>query len=220
MRIAARFVGVVALIAVPCYVVRAIIAQGTGCIRTFPPGVGLCSGDVVLLGSATWRGRLLKILDRDSFYAHTGIIDNEDGVSYLVHADPCRNAVVRESFHAYLTSNDVERVKVMRVENGKDKAIKALAFAREQWSKSRRFNNTFRYGEGDGLYCTELVLCAWQSAGISLLRDIQKGDRVFPSELLMSSRLKVVVECFGEDRSTVSVVVTIDGANSGNSPDV
>ena len=217
MRIASRIAVAAALIAAPCCVVRAIMPQGADFVRTLPPGVNLYSGDVVLLGSATWRGRLLKIFDRDSFYAHTGIIDKEEGVDYLVHADPCRNAVVRESLDAYLASNDVERVRVMRVENSKDNAIKASSFAHEQWSKSCRFNRTFRYGEGDGLYCTELVLCAWRSAGMSLLCDIKKGDRVFPSELLKSSLLKPVVECFGADRATGRGAVNVNGANSGNS---
>lgn len=212
MRIAARCVVVVAL----CGVVRAIMPQSADFVRTVPPGTDLCSGDVILLGSATWRGRLLKILDRDSVYAHTGIIDNVDGVNYLVHADPCRNAVVRESLDAYLTSYNIERVKVMRVDSSEDNAIRASAFAREQWSKACRFNNTFRYGEGDGLYCTELVLCAWQSTGISLIRDVQKGDRVFPSELLESSLLKPVVECFGKDSSTGSGAAIIGSATIGN----
>ncbi len=215
MRIAARIVAVATLIAVLCYVVRAITPQSTDFVRTLPSGVNLYSGDVVLLGSATWRGRVLKIFDRDAFYAHTGIVDNEDGVNYLVHADPCRNAVVRESLQSYLTSNNIDRVKVMRVENSKANAIKASAFAREQWSKSRQFNNTFRFGEDDGLYCTELVLCAWQSAGISLISGIQKGDRIFPSELLGSSLLKPVVECFGKDCPIRSGVAINGSAISG-----
>ena len=216
MRIAARCVVVAALITVLCGVIRAIMPQGADFVRTLPPGAVLRSGDVILLGSATWRGRLLKIFDRDSVYVHTGIIDNMDGVNYLVHADPCRNAVVRESLHAYLTSNNIERVKVMRVEGSKDNAIRASAFACAQWSRGCQFNNTFRYGEGDGLYCTELVLCAWQSTGISLIRDIQKGDRIFPSKLLESSFLKPVVECFGEDSSTGHGVAIIGSATSGN----
>lgn len=168
-------------------------------IRALPLGVALQSGDVILLGSSTWRGRLLKVLDSDSVYAHTGILDNVEGVNYLVHADPSRNAVVRELLDSYLSSNKIDRVMVMRVENGSGNVAKAVTYARAQWGNARRFNNSFRYGENDGFYCTELVLCAWQSAGVLLLPTVQKGDRIFPSRLLESVRLKCVLECFGND---------------------
>lgn len=199
MRIAARCVVAAALIAVPCCVVRAIMPQGADFVRKLPSGVVLRSGDVIFLGSATWRGRLLKIFDRDSVYVHTGILDSEDGVNYLVHADPCRDVVVREPLDAYLSSNKIERVMVMRVRNDGLDAMRAVGYAREKSGKHLRFNNTFRYGENDGFYCTELVLCAWQSAGVALLPNVQKGDRVFPSELLGSLRLKIIVECSGEE---------------------
>ena len=172
--------------------------QEAKCVHAIPSDVTLHPGDVILLGSSTWRGRLLKLLERDCLYVHTGILDKEDGHNYLVHADPSHNAVVRESLDAYLSSNRVECVMVMRVEYGGQEAIRAVDYARTQWENAQRFNNTFRYGEGNGLYCTELVLCAWQAAGVELLPDISRGDKVFPSELLKSCRLKRIVECLGE----------------------
>lgn len=199
MRITSRRGLVAAMTVVLCCVAWLTMPQGMDFVHALPPGVALYSGDIVLLGSSTWRGRLLKILDRNSDYVHTGIIDNVDGVSYFVHADPCRGTVVCDPLEAYLLSNRVERVKIMRVGTGEQEAMKALAYAREQVRKSCRFNNTFRYGDGEGLYCTELVLRAWQSAGVLLLPNVQKGDRIFPSRLLESVRLKCVFECFGND---------------------
>ena len=181
-----------------CGMVWLNMSQMVKYVRSIPSDVTLHPGDVILLGSSTWRGRLLKFLERDCLYVHTGILDKEDGHSYLVHADPSRNAVVRESLDTYLSSNKIECVMVMRVEDGGQDAIKAIDYARTQWRNARRFNNTFRYGEGDGLYCTELVLRAWQSAGVELLPGIGSGDKVFPSRLLNSCRLRRVVECLGK----------------------
>lgn len=198
MKFVARRMIVLAMMTSLCCVVWMAMPQRMHFVRALPPGITLLSGDVVLLGSSTWRGRLLKVLDGNSFYAHTGILDREGNGIYLVHADPCRDTVVRERLDAYLLSNRVERVMVMRVENSGQSAEMAAVYARDQWKKARRFDNTFCYGEGNGFYCTELVLCSWQSAGVALLPNIQKGDRVFPSELLGSLHLKVVVECNGE----------------------
>ena len=196
MFLARRRIVLAMMTALSCVVWMAMPPRGDF-VRALPLGVTLRDGDVILLGSSTWRGRLLKILDGNSVYAHTGILDREVNGIYLVHADPCRDTVVRERLDAYLSSNRVERVKVMRVENSGQYAGTVAAYARDQWKMARVFNNTFCYGEGKGLYCTELVLQAWQSAGVSLLPNVQKGDRIFPSRLLESVRLKSVVECFG-----------------------
>ena len=105
MKIVARRGIVIATVTAFCCVVWMAMPQRANFVRALPPGVTLRSGDVILLGSSTWRGRLLKILDGNSFYAHTGIIDREGNGVYLVHADPCRDTVARERLDAYLSSN-------------------------------------------------------------------------------------------------------------------
>lgn len=155
-------------------------------ISELPAYGNLRNADILLLGSSTWRGRLLKMLDRQSDYLHVGMIDLCNGDTYLIHADPQHGCVVRDCLSEYLESNKVERALLLRVQCEEELSEMAIAFAREQSLANRKFDNAFRYGEGNGFYCTELVLLAWNAANIELLPDVRTGDRVFPSRLLES----------------------------------
>ena len=166
-------------------------------ISTLPSIDNCRKGDVLLLGSSTGRGRLLKLLDTQSDYMHVGMIDKFDGECYLIHADPQRGCVVRDRLGAYFASNKVERALLLRIRCEVKSADAAIAFAREQSFAARDFDNTFRYGEGDGLYCTELVLRSWSSANVELIPNVKKGDRIFPSRLLESNLIYPILHCHG-----------------------
>lgn len=63
------------------------------------------------------------------------------------------------------------------------KGNEAIANARAMVSRHTPFDDDFHYGEGKGVYCTELVLLSWEESGVVLLSDVRRGDSVFPSRI-------------------------------------
>ena len=122
---------------------------------------------------------------------------------YLIHADPQHGCVVRELLDDYFVSNKVERALLLRVQCNEERASAAIAFVREQSVAARKFDNTFRYGAGEGVYCTELVLRAWSKANVELLPNVRNGDRIFPSRLLESGCIHPISGCRGVVMSTI-----------------
>mgnify|MGYP003298166381 CR=1 FL=1 len=162
-----------------------------GCL---PCDAALHTGDIMLLGSDTWRGRLLLALDDDSEYVHIGLVEVCSNKVFLIHADPAQGGVVRDALRDYLKANDAERIKVLRVKTDRDTVNAAMIFARRQWIEKKTFDNSFRYRKGKGFYCTEIVLRAYDSAGIKLLPDVKDGDRIFPSEVIKSGCVSKIAE--------------------------
>lgn len=177
---------------------------GVHYIRAVPEDFDGRSGDVLLLGSSSLRGRLLKILDRESNYVHVGILEMDGEEVLVVHADPQRDEVLREPLSTYLLLNNAERMAVLRIKSHERQREKAVAYALTQWREKRPFDNSFSYCEGDGFYCTELVLRAWSYAGVDLLPGIEKGDKILPSELLDSDRIESMTEFMGIPKDSTS----------------
>lgn len=161
-------------------------------IYALPTDCVVESGDILLLGSWTCRGLVVRLAENGSCYAHVGIADVSDGEIWLIHADPSAHGTVREPLRVFLGENTVDAVKVLHANASPEQATKAVAFCRDAAARHIPFDDTFRYNEGDGYYCTELVLRAWSEAGVELLANVKSGDSIYPAELLDSPYLAPV----------------------------
>lgn len=150
-----------------------------------PPAGLFASGDIVLLSSETCRGKLVRLADFGTSYAHVGLIAIKDGVVWLVHADPAVKCVVRESLAFYLGENLTTGMMLLGVDS--PNGNQAARIACNMVSNHTPFDDDFNYGGGEGVYCTELVLRAWEEAGVVLLPDVKSGDSVFPARVLNSA---------------------------------
>ena len=151
-------------------------------IRELPDGVDVRNGDIIVLGSSTLRGRLLKCIDGGTTWAHAGIAATTGGVASIIHADPTARGVVCETIADYLASNKVDSMAILRPRCGD--GLKAVAYARELYDRNVPFDDLFRYRIGDGIYCTELVLLAWEDAGVVLMPEAKEGDSIRPSQIM------------------------------------
>lgn len=106
-----------------------------------------------------------------------------------IHADP-NDGVICQTINEYLAENNVDCICILRPQdcNGKD----AASFAIDCANKKIPFNNSFNYKCGCGMYCTELVLLAWENAGVVILPTAKRGSRIKPSCLLSTDRLYCV----------------------------
>ncbi|MBQ4480034.1 MAG: hypothetical protein II943_05295 [Victivallales bacterium] len=156
-------------------------------IRQLPEGLTFRDGDIILLGSSTFRGRLLRIWGKGEEWSHVGLATTlQDGSIGIIHADP-DEGVVRQLLSEYLLSNNVDALALLRT-SGYDGHL-AVSYAEQAVRSNTPFDHSFCYKSNDGVYCTELVLLAWENAGIVLLPEAKYGDRIPPSELLQSSQL-------------------------------
>ena len=108
-----------------------------------------------------------------------------------MHADPQRGAV-EEPLDKYLKDWSVDALCLMRPKSG-DGDIAARC-ARGIIAANPPFDDSFRYGEGEGIYCTELALLAWNAAGSEIVPGVSKGEKVMPSRLATSPALVKVWE--------------------------
>ena len=135
----------------------------------------------------------MRLANFGTTYAHVGLIDVKDGIVWLVHADPAVKCVARESLASYLDKNLTTGMMLLGVDspNGNQAACVACAMV----SNHTPFDNDFNYGEGEGVYCTELVLRAWEEAGVILLPDVKRGDSVFPARVRESALCREKWKC-------------------------
>ncbi len=174
------------------------LAFGAACRRMAlrsVPAKELHSGDLLLLGSCTIRGMVVRLLNSDTDYAHVALVCvGPDGDLLLLHADP-RQGCMAEPLSAHLARHEVPGVAVLRPQAPPETLQAAVAYAWRAVEEKRPFNHTFRYGEDKGVYCTELVLEAYRQTGVQLLPDVvRRGAMIRPEQLLQSKALAVTLE--------------------------
>lgn len=180
-----------------CVLVRLLF--GVACrrmaLQTLPDEAALRPGDLVLLGACTIRGMVVRLLNSESDYAHVALVaQSPEGDLLLLHADP-KQGCMAEPLSAHLARHQVPAVAVLRPEVPPETIRAAVDYARQAAEERRPFNHTFRYGEDKGLYCTELVLQAYQQTGVSLLPEVVRcGAMIRPETLLQSKALTKVME--------------------------
>ena len=157
-------------------------------IKQLPQGVYFQNGDIILLGSSTFRGRILRFLGRGEEWAHVGLLTTNVNIE-IIHADPDAG-VIKQTLSEYLITNNVDALALRRTT--KNGSLDAINYAEQAVLANAPFNHSFRYKSDEGFYCTELVLLAWENAGVVLLPTARYGDRILPSALLQSSKLKCI----------------------------
>lgn len=188
--IAAAAAIAVAVIAALCYMgVSSRLA-----LRNSDVNVPILPGDVLLFDSCTPRGLVVRLTNSRSEYAHVALVCRGGRDPLLVHADPERGCT-SETLSEYLSQNKVLEIAVLRPSVSDEQRHAIVEYAQKAVETRLPFKNSFRYDEGEGLYCTELVLKAYDRGGIKLLPGIRRGDIVRPEHLLGSEYLKKAV-CF------------------------
>lgn len=157
-------------------------------IKQLPQGVYFQNGDIILLGSSTFRGRILRFLRRGEEWAHVGLLTTNGNIE-IIHADP-EKGVIKQTLSEYLITNNVDAIALLRTT--KNGSLDAISYAEQLVNDNAPFNHSFRYKSDEGVYCTELVLLAWENAGVVLLPTARYGDRIPPSKLFQSSKLKCI----------------------------
>ena len=159
--------------------------------RKFEHGELLQSGDIVLLGSQTWRGRIVRMTNSSTCFAHVAMVEQTPEGCFFLHADP-EFGCIAEDIQDYFANNKCSALMVLRPQVEPDAVERALAFSHSCIRRHLPFNQKLKYGVGKGLYCTEFVLKAYEMADEPLLTENLDGKLIRPEELLKSARLREI----------------------------
>jgi len=170
----------------------------------WPREVVLEEGDLLFLRTQSMAGRLVieaekgvaaSATGRDLLLTHVGLVVIEGEGKRVIHADPGS----QEQGPARIRSDRLEdfcrEASVVALYRCREASAdqRALAGARAQifFREGRLFDGAFDAGEGQALYCTELVWLAWKEAGIELVSPPFDQVRLgwFEREVLLPSRL-------------------------------
>lgn len=156
-------------------------------------------GDVVFLDGETWGGRIIRTLD-DAIYTHCGIIAEIDGRRVFVHSSPITldgsATVAADSLTDLIWSGAYPRALVLRPDADADTRRRIAETAASKVGVP--YDGSFDLDDHSRIYCTELVLLAFERENLVLLEHPLRaakfvplvGERVlFPDALLDSPAL-------------------------------
>lgn len=179
--------------------------------RVMPPAFldSLHTGDLILRGGTSAASRSVRLLaDRATPYSHIGLVVRTRAGLTVVHSLPAdevdpAGGVRREPLASFVNARDAQVVAVYRLVGARaaDAPPVAARWATRAAAAHLPFDPEFDLRTPDRLYCTELVLRAYASAGVDLgaartRRVVLPGvtyTPIFPSALLTGSALRLVV---------------------------
>ncbi|MCK9421589.1 MAG: hypothetical protein M0Q38_03230 [Bacteroidales bacterium] len=128
-------------------------------------------GDLVFRRGRSVESFAVYLADRNRDFSHIGLVVMDHGKPYVIHAVPGESGekislVSKEPIQRFLDGSKASHWAVYRSRFSISKlhlvAIKALEFC----NRKTEFDNDYDLTTDSRLYCTELVLKAYQAAGI------------------------------------------------------
>lgn len=140
-----------------------------------PEDVSLMTGDVVFRLGGGAMSYAVAYMDRDGAYSHVGIVVDSAGRKMVVHAvpgepdfngDPDRVKMdTPEHFFSAMNANAGEICRPENPEIGERAAAAAMAYYR----RGALFDHRYNADDTTEVYCTELIVRAFEKAGHSLV---------------------------------------------------
>ena len=175
-----------------------------GTVRDDVPLDSLRDGDLALRqGTGLDSEAVLRLDSAGGQYSHIGIVVNDNGKWKVVHAVPgeSRDGIDRvkiEPIDTFFLSTRAAHGAVMRL-----RGCSAVA-AREAAQSAARlvgvpFDYNYNWQDTTRLYCTQLIVVAYSSAGIDLLSGVPrlsgrntKNIIVFPGDIASNDSLTTI----------------------------
>lgn len=166
------------------------------------------TGDVLFRKGTGMAGRVVGVADGGFPYTHAGILVRLKGIPCVVHSVPGEypggpDLVKVDPLSIFLAPDRASAAALYRLSAAKPGQAEAAARAAMEFVwRHVPFDADFDLKTEDKLYCTEMVLRAFQAAGVDLPGGrkeqfkvpFNKGGYLLPSTLLSGGHLRVVVE--------------------------
>lgn len=159
----------------------------------------LKNGDLVLRCGKSSESYAVHIADDTSEFTHIGILIFENNIPFVVHAVPHKlNTIKKEALGEFCSPKKASKIAIYRssLSNTEIQNIcnEALYFYKEKYV----FDSKYDLSTNKKLYCTELVLKAYENSGIQLNLQTKelnymfgKQAIIFPSEFTKNPFKKI-----------------------------
>jgi len=137
--------------------------------KAFRDFKNLHNGDLILRCGRSTESFALYMADANSEFTHIGIISIENEIPYVIHAVPCKtNLIQKETLSTFLHPKNASEFAIYRSDFNKIHLDKVVKKANNYYLNKYEFDTKYDLSTDSKLYCTELVLKAFNSAGATL----------------------------------------------------
>lgn len=166
------------------------------------PLTNLNNGDLILRCGRSTESYAVYLADKNTKFTHIGIISIENETPFVIHSVPDKNKLVKkESLKEFLKPKNASEFAIYRSHYKKDFLDKVVQEANSFYIKKFEFDNKYDLETDSKLYCTELVLKAFNNVGVSLKiktkvlnYGIGKHNIIFPSEFTKAPIFNRIIE--------------------------
>ncbi len=125
------------------------------------------NGDLIFRRGRSAESQAVILTDRKSRYSHVGIIFFESEIPFVIHAVPGEkpndnNFIKKEKLTEFLNPKKASEFAIYRSDFSKDIKNRAVLNAIQFFENKLTFDDKYDFNSDNQLYCTELVLKAFQ----------------------------------------------------------
>jgi hypothetical protein len=125
------------------------------------------NGDLIFRRGLSTESQIVIITDRKSRFSHVGIICIENGIPFVIHAVPVENKgepdfIKKEKLTEFLNPKKASEFAIYRSDFSKEIKNQAAINAFQFFENKLTFDDKYDFTSDDQMYCTELVLKAFQ----------------------------------------------------------
>jgi len=156
-------------------------------------------GDLVFRRGRSVESFAIYLADRDHDFSHIGMVVMDHAKPFVIHAIPGEpgertSMVVNEPVQSFLNEKKASHWAVYRSRFPEKKAHLAASKAKDFYNRRLVFDDNYDLKTDSRLYCSELVLKAYQTIGLDLghypereLKFVMGSKKIlFPSAFIQS----------------------------------
>jgi len=153
----------------------------------------LKTGDLIFVRGISIKSYVVLLFQKQtSNYSHCGVIEEDNGKFFVVHATPTpvdqkRPRIVKESLNDFFNFNKVTIAAVFRVDDSIEHK-NFLNYINNQLKLEIDFDDEFSLSNKK-LYCTELIWRAFLADHIAIVDTSKINKIIFPADLIANKRL-------------------------------
>ena len=175
-----------------------------------PEGVTLCEGDIVFRRGGGLESHAVMMMDVDGNYSHVGIVVDTLGRLMVCHAVPGEpdfegdpDRVKLDDVQTFFSSVYASCGEVMRLRGDSLSPRQAARKALEVYRRGVLFDHAYDSEDTTKMYCTELVMYAYERNGIQLVQPevpheveipLLTASVFYPSDIAKSRLLSSITQ--------------------------
>jgi hypothetical protein len=126
------------------------------------------NGDIIFRRGYSTESQAVILTDRKSRFSHVGIICIENGIPFVIHAVPGENKgkpdfIKKEKLTEFLNPEKASEFAIYRSDFSEEIKNRAVVNAIQFFKNKLTFDDKYDFTSDEQLYCTELILKAFQS---------------------------------------------------------